>query len=138
VIVCFHHQVFQLGHSLAKKRSESTTILKVEEIMNVEDLKAYANQLKTELLNKLGSLQQILAKARKDYSKAGDFETFIKTFYKEELLDQPERIPIVAMSIWMLLLIFHWKFWIFFVFGILPMVFYYLLKVFKKAPASEY
>ena len=106
--------------------------------MNIENLKTHANQLKTELLNKLDSLQQILAKARKNYSKSGDFETFIKTFYKEELLDQPERIPVTAMGIWLLTLIFHWKFWVFFVFGILPIVFYYLLKTFKKVPVSEY
>ncbi len=106
--------------------------------MNVEELKAHANQLKSELLNKLGSLQQILAKARQDYSKASDFETFIKTFYKEELLDQPERIPVTAMSVWLLILIFHWKFWIFFVFGVLPVIGYYVLRVFKKTPASQY
>lgn len=106
--------------------------------MNIEDLKAYANRLITGLLNKLGSLQQILAKARKDYSKADDFETFIKTFYKEELLDQPERIPVAVYCLWLLMLLTHWKFWVLFVFGILPIIAYYLLKVFKKVPASEY
>ncbi|MEE9413600.1 MAG: hypothetical protein V3V22_11175 [Methylococcales bacterium] len=106
--------------------------------MNIEELKGHANTLKTELLNKLGSLQQILGKAREGYAKAGDLETFIKTFYKEELLDQPERIPVAALSVWMLLLIFHWKFWVFFVFGVLPIILYYLLKVFKKVPSSEY
>jgi hypothetical protein len=106
--------------------------------MDVEQLKATAGQLKTQLLDKLGTLQQVFNKARQDYKQADGFETFFKTFVKEELTDQPERIPVVAYSLWLLMLIFHWKFWIFFAFGILPVALYYLIRMFKKVPASEF
>jgi hypothetical protein len=106
--------------------------------MDVEQLKAKAGELKTQLLNQLGTLQQVFNKARQDYKQADGFEAFFKTFIKEEVMDQPERIPVVVYSLWLLILLSHWKFWIFFAFGILPVVLYYLVGMFKKVPSSEY
>jgi hypothetical protein len=111
----------------------------VEEVMNLEELKAQANQLKTKLLDSLGGLLQVLSKARDDYKRADNIETFFKTFLKEELMDQPKRILPTVVTVWILiLLVFHWKFWIVFVFGILPIVLYYLIPIFRKTPTSEY
>jgi len=106
--------------------------------MNLEELKVQANQLKTKLLDGLGGLLQVLSKARDDYKRADNIETFFKTFLKEELMDHPERIPVTAYCVWLLMLLTHWKFWIVFVFGILPIVLYYLIPIFRKTPTSEY
>ena len=107
--------------------------------MNLEELKVQANQLKAKLLDNLGGLLQVFGKARDDYKRADNIETFFKTFLKEELMDQPHRILPTAVTVWILiLLVTHWKFWIVFVFGILPIVIYYLIPIFRKTPTSEY
>ena len=107
--------------------------------MDLEELKALANQSKTQLLDKAGTLLQVFSKAREDLKRADNFEVFFKTFVNEELMEKPERIPATAISIWILiLLVFHWKFWIVFVFGILPIILYYLIRVIKKTPTAEY
>ncbi len=106
--------------------------------MNLESLKAKANQLKTELLDKSVVLMDVLKKASEDYKRADSFESFVKTFYNEELVQKPERIPVTAITVWILLLVFHGKFWIVFVFGVLPFILYYLLQVLRKTPTAEY
>ncbi|MCH9697453.1 MAG: hypothetical protein K0U68_05040 [Gammaproteobacteria bacterium] len=106
--------------------------------MNLEALKSKALQLKSDLLVNIGDLTQILKKAGEDYKRAENLESFIKTFYNEELLQKPERIPVTLFSAWILILVLHWKFWIVFVFGILPIILYQLLKVLQKTPATQY
>ncbi len=107
--------------------------------MDLDALKATASQLISQLINLSGELIQVFKKAVDDYKRADNFEVFFKTFVKEELSEKPERIVPTAITVWILiLLITHWKFWIVFVFGILPIILYHLLKIFKKTPQSEY
>ena len=107
--------------------------------MDFVELKAKANQLKTALQKNACTLLQVFAKAREDYKKSDSIESFVKTFLNEELMQKPERIPATAISVWILiLLVFHWKFWIVFVFGILPIILYYLIRAIKKAPTADY
>ena len=71
----------------------------------------------------------------KEHSEAKNTLTFVKTAFSREILERKERHVPAAITTWLLLLvIFGNDGSTVFLFGILPLLVYYILKVLKETP----
>jgi hypothetical protein len=87
------------------------------------------------VVGKFQCAKEVGSQLCKEYSESANTLTFVKTAFSRDILARKERHVPAAITTWLvLLLIFGNDGSTVFLFGILPLLVYYILKMLKESP----
>jgi hypothetical protein len=87
------------------------------------------------VVGKIRCAKEVGSQLCKEHSESENTLTFVKTAFSRDILERKERHVPAAITTWLLLLlIFGNDGSTVFLFGILPLLVYYILKVLKETP----